>query len=363
MKLRRLFALLTGASVTLTASAAFLIVSGGRGAVPAGGGGDACADPTTTLGIEACSLTTNEWGSITVNGMTESLITRGDSDSIISYAPRGHWDSIAKEALFYGSTHGTQHLKRMIRYVDATNTWDAEEDGAPETDGADSHGYFHFALRQSDGQRFIRHYNSATVSQRSPSGSWSTIASLPGAAFVEWNVANGLEWFPEYDGGNGGLIFSGGGIVAAWQTNSWTTLLDQAIAGDYHTFSVYNPDDNRVYVGGGNGSTDMWRVDPDGTVTQVADTPFVVGASGSDGQGFIFPAANGGKMFAVSTTGSIREYTTGTPGSWSAEISTLPFTPSGDLYFGVSVSDYGAVTFTWLSGGLTPSTTMYVWRH
>ena len=320
----------------------------------------------TPLAIAAAALSSGQWGSLTVNGMSQALITRGDSDSIVSYAPRGHWHSSAKRAYFYGATHGTQRLNRIIRYVDSTNTWEADQDGAPQADGTDAHGYYHFALRSSDGQQFIRHYNSSTISQRAPGGSWSTIASFAGANFVDWNVANGIEWHPGLNSGVGGLVLSAGGIIQTWSqgTNTWTTRLQQAgIAGDYHTFSVYNPQDGLVYVGGGNGSTNMWRVNADGTVTQVASTPFEVGADGTGGQAFIFPAANGGKMFAVSTAGSIREYTTGTPGSWSAEISTLPFTPNGDLYFGVAVPDYGVVIFVWLSSGLTPSTTMYIWKH
>lgn len=324
------------------------------------------ADETTVLSAEAASLSSGDWGSITVNGLTQALVTRGDTDTILSFARNSVWNPNQKRIYFYGATHGNEGLKRMLRYVDSTNTWESDgTDGSPEADGEGnpSHGYNHLAQRPSDGQQFIRHYSSENVSQRAPGGSWSALPDLPGDLFIDWVSANSLIWHPGVNSGSGGLVFMSYSVyvlnaaMTTW-TQTATGLTDQQ---DNHNAAVLNRTDNLVYFGGGNGGNKFYRVNNDGTVTARADIPFSTGQSGADGQGALFAGGAGG-VFAVNTAGSVREFNTGT-NAWSAEITTLPFSAAEDVYFHTSIDTYGVVAFTWISSGLTPSTTMHIWKR
>jgi len=319
------------------------------------------------LGVSAledliASLAADAWGSITVGGLTQSLITRGDSDSILSYSKNGQFDPVTRTPYFWGSTHGGLHLKRLIKYSLSANAWSADQDGVPETDGSNSHGYWHYAIRPSDGRQFHRHYASSSVSTRMPGGSWSAIASLPGTIFYDWNVGNAMAWMPALNGGSGGLVFAGSYTVYGSNATytSWTELHSVVgLNGDYHN-AICVGGNGLAYFGGGNGSTNFWRVNANGTVTQRANLPFSVGADGAGGQGGLFTAGNG-KPIAISSSGSIREFDD-TTNTWSAQIGTLPFSPDQETYFAFTMPGEG-VGFVWISGGLTPSTSMYFWKH
>jgi hypothetical protein len=289
--------------------------------------------------------------------MNQALITRGDSDTILSWGPKGQWSPTENRAYMWGSTHGSSHLKRILRYVESTNTWEADADGTPEIDGQNSHGYFHLAVRASDGKQYIRWYGSNKVSTRVPGGSFSAIAPIVGVQFIDWQDGCGLDWMPSLYGGAGGLVFSAGGPCQTWResTNTWT--IRQTGAADFSA-SVYNPEDGRVYFG----KSSMWAVNADGSVVSRAAFPFAVGSDSAAGQGKLYPAANGGHMVAISSAGSIREYNP-TTNAWSAQISTLPFTPSQGLYFSFSDTTHGVMCFIWITGGLVPSTTMHIWKH
>jgi hypothetical protein len=325
------------------------------------------AVPTTALGTLAASLSANTWGALAVNGLTQALITRGDSDHILSFARNSHWDASANRIYFYGSTHGTQRLKRMLRYVDATNTWEADQDGQPETDGQDSHGYGHFAMRPSDGQQFVRAYGSSTVYQRPPGGSpWGNTTALPGDIFINWNVGNALCWHPERNSGSGGLVFAGNNSVYGSNAalTSWALLMTSSgMNGENDNVIAYNQLDSCVYFGGGGSSLNFWRVDASGTVTQRANFPFQAGDSGAGGQGGFYRSTGSNKPFMVrANNGGIYEYDH-VGNAWSGPVTTLPFTPSQNIYFACPIDEYGVVAFVWIVSGFVPSTTMWLWKR
>lgn len=324
----------------------------------------------STLADAAAALSSGQWGSVTCSSLTTSLTTNGDSDGILSYVRPAHWDSIAKRGYFYGSTHGGLYYNRIIRYIDATNTWEVDSNCAPEGCGLDNnpayHGWSHFALRPSDGRQFIRHYGSSTVSTRLPGESWTTIQSLPGSLFVDWNVANVLIYFPDFNSGAGGLIFVGTDTVYGSNSTftSWSELHHEEGMNVNGNVGCYDPSTQCVFFGGGTGSLKHWRVSANGTVTQRADFPFGVGVDGGQGcGGYYRSTGTTNKPFAIRTSNNdIQEYNNAT-NTW-ASVSTLPFAASEDQYFAFPVDEYGCVCFVWNVGNsLTPSTTMYVWKR
>lgn len=323
----------------------------------------------STLADAAAALSPGTWGSVTCSSLTTSLTTNGDSDSILSYVRPAHWDPIAKRAYFYGSTHGGLYYNRIIRYIDATNTWEVDSDCAPEGCGLANnpayHGWSHFALDPSTGRQFIRHYGSSTVSTRLPGGSWTAIQPLPGTLFVDWNVANVLVFFPDMNSGAGGLIFAGTDTVYGSNSTftSWTQLHNVAGMNVNGNVGIYDPTTQCVFFGGGSGSLNHWRVAADGTVTQRADFPFAVGVDGGTGSGGYYRSTGANKPFAIRTSNEdIQEYNNAT-NTWTS-VSTLPFTASEDQYFAFPVDEYGVVCFVWNVGNsVTPSTTMYIWKR
>lgn len=321
----------------------------------------------SALEAAASTLAANAWTSITVNGMTESLMTGGTTDSIISYAKTGYWDQNLKRIYFWGYTHSDPaptKFGRRIRYISSTNTWEVDQDNIPDPAGADGHGYYHECNRPSDGRQFHRRYESNLCFTRLPaSSSWTSLPNIPGSAFDSYQVANALCWHPGLNSGTGGLVFVGPNWVYALNSamTSWSSLANISnMNGPYSNGAVYNQTDGLVYFGGGNvHSTKFYQIAANGTVTLKAAPPFGIGVT--DGLGPIIGGASG-NLVAISTTGSIREYNP-TTNTWSAQISSLPFTTGDGDYFAVPIPEYGVIAFIVEVGGHTPSTSMYLWKH
>lgn len=311
-------------------------------------------------------LASGAWGSLTTLGITEQMITRGDSDSIYSYTRNGVWDPVLNRIYFWGATHGSLQLKREIRYIETSNTWEVDHDGMPMADGEQepSHGFHHFAIRPSDGRQYLRHYDSATVSTRMPGVTpWSTLASIPDTKFWNWGLSNALQWHPGINGGSGGLVFCGARSVYAHNNaipGSWTRIHDQAnlMGTEYGNVSALNRTDNCVYFGGTNNA--FFRVNADGTVVPRANLPEVVGTD-STSQGCLFGGGSSG-VFVMGSSGAVYEYNVGT-NTWSGQISTRPFSAFEDRYFAVSLPDHGAVGFMYIVNAFQPSTTMHIFKR
>ena len=332
----------------------------------------------TPLRQAAATVAQNQWGTLVSTSLTQSLLTRGDvADSIVSFAPRGCRLANQKRCYFYGGTHGNLGLERMIRYIDATNTWEPEEDDSPEdpnnTGGTLNvhHGYYRFAVRPSDGRFFLKGMGDGPVYNRpynSGGGTvWPTLPAHPGSLFDPFNVASCIEWHPGLHSRAGGLVFCGRGFCYTWSpiTNTWTTRLNVAATfpPNAHSWSCWNPPDDAVYFGG-DGNPEMWKLVADGTVTRVADVPFDVGVPFQDNpSGTVHASTRGGRMWAMSSAGSIVDYNA-IANTWGSQIATRPFTPSNGCYFGIPIWDHRVTMFVWMSGStVNPSTTMYLFGH
>jgi hypothetical protein len=147
------------------------------------------------------------------------------------------------------------------------------------------HGYDHTAINVEarelyhspfgdSASRYVYKYNIA-------SGTWSRIDSRP--SLIDGYVAccTGIEYFPEM----GGLILSDGsaGEIAFFDSVSeeWTDLARGLPMGEYHNFAEYNPVHGVMIAGGGNGSPDFYRVNPDGSVATLGKAPIDLYVSGT----------------------------------------------------------------------------------
>lgn len=327
--------------------------------------------PADQLYAAFAALSAGQFGTLNTPTMNDSVINNGSADSIMSWARRGHFDPGADRAYFYGCTHNnsdsSENYNYVIRYATSTHAWVKEAINDPEPFSAGGiHGYYHHALRQSDGHQFLRQRGSANIFNRARDAAWgsATVPDLPGTLFIEWNVANALEWYPDF-GSAGALVFASTSRIYTWETGnpSWTLRGSFGGSSDNDNWICYNRANGRMYCGG---PTVMRRLDPNGTVVTCASTPFNCGASPqtSGNQGPVVSSGlAGNRMFAVNPSGfTIREYDH-VGDSWpAATVGTLPFTPDLGLYFHVTVPNHG-VFFHYISGNPSPSPTMHLWRR
>ncbi len=342
---------------------------------------------TTTLATAAAALANEQWGSITVSGLTQSLISPFNSDSIMSFMPRAQWDYVHHKAFLYGGTHDagtiTNSYEALIRYDDNDNTWRLEEAHTPEDSpgGGSSqphHGYCHRAVRPTDGQQFQMFVGGNTVKMRPYAGTlvsnptWTTLPSVGGEMFIDFNTQNTLAWFPEMHGGEGALVFaSDSRFCKTWResTNTWTSRATSNNSPSTEPWSVYCERDSRVYFGG---STRMWSIDASGVVTAETNPPFAISSGSSNGNsnpsswpGRIIAPSNGGKLSAHTGAGALYEYTRGAggAGTWAALGTSLPFSYS-DAQVVNFPTEYGVTAFVYItSGNSVPSSTMWLWKH
>lgn len=240
--------------------------------------------PDTTLSELAAGMSEGSFSSFTVNGWTWGLIETGTVTSL-AWSNKGYWDTHDNFAYHFGAGHSPTRGVH-IRYNDATNTWeDYTPPGVPPIQGP-KHSYEHIALQPRSGQKgklyHWKKYSNVVERLDLETGSWDQIAVVPGSNF---QVAGGLEWFPELYGGAGGLVhYDERAGVSTWEesSNTWIEYANQD-TGLYHNFIEYLPDNGVVLFGGGNTdvprtySKAVFQIDGSGNITQRNDSPFPMG--------------------------------------------------------------------------------------
>lgn len=313
----------------------------------------AALDPTFLAG---------QFKAFTTSGLTQSLITGGDADDILSYCRRGNYRQNSSELRFYGATHSGGNRNRLIRCLDSANAWTLVEENTPFGGGQPHHGYYHYTVAP-DGTEFEREYGGNPqlhISRRLPGGSWVPITNITDAG--QFNVANAIEWMPNLNGGLGGLVHCSQNYLQTWHptTGIWTVRHSTMLNGDYHNWSALNRSDGCVYCGGGNSSSKMWRVNADGSVTQRADTPFVISLGDGD-DGTVFPGASG-KLYAFAEGGGFSQYDN-VANAWSGISGSLPFSAFQNKFVTMTVDPLAVVVILWLSSPNTPSNTLYLYKR
>ena len=172
---------------------------------------------------------------------------------------------------------------------------------------------------------------------------------------------------------------SAGGVVGYnHSANSWTRIgaTNTYTSGNYDQCGIYSPVYRVLVFGGGNGNTNLWKLDAAGNVTAVTNSPIPIdcGTSGSGGTNFTVDPVSG-NFLLFNSSGSLRElsFATNTAGTWTTISGvTAPFvnaSPGNGIYGVVSapISNYGVVGFlvcggvAGCSGNNAPS--FYVYRH
>lgn len=234
------------------------------------------AEAATTMGQLAASMAPGTWAKLETYGLDELLDAPGSYTvrSLLEYTDGGAWDPVGEKFFFIGGGHDA--IKRFIVYSAQTNTWSElpQPDWIP---GHTMHGYDHTAIDPEAGELFHLPFGDSSIryiyKYDIASEKWSSLSPSPYILDDYVSCCTGLEYFPEM----GGLILADGssGEIAFYDPvrGSWADLARGLAMGDYHNFAEYNPVHGVMLAGGGNGSSDIYRVDPDGSVSILQKAP------------------------------------------------------------------------------------------
>lgn len=326
---------------------------------------------TSALATLAASMSSGQWSNFTMGGLTPDLLhgnSTAGTQSYVVYTGRGLWDSVAKKIYYLGFGHnptGNTQAGKFISWDDASNQWTqlAVYDTNIVFNTGESHTYMMVAINPANHNLYWRNYATNTIRKFTGiSGTndwhndWGTgfVADKPSGA----NQINGaLEWYPELNGGAGGLAFFD--TFGAYWTNaalsSWSNEFDSQ-GGTISWSGDYDQNVARaggyLYFGGGTcaGSTctsnsydlKFYRMNSTGHVDQMANLPRSVSQNADIANAVLLPHPNGTDLLILPMApgGTIYKYTAAT-NSWATN-GTTAFT-EGILHLPTVIPEYGVI--------------------
>jgi hypothetical protein len=242
------------------------------GTTSGGTSSDGSTTTGTSLSALAASMQPGTWARLQTNGLTNELMVI-QPNHILGYADSAVWDPRSKQFMIVGGSHApdANPNQRHIVYSETTNSWRQEANQSWFCgNGCVSHAYDNHALDPTTGAMFYKKFYGTTVYKYDiASKTWSTIAPLPGSP--DSLGLGGFAYFPEL----GGLVYAAYGTVYLWKPaeNRWTILASNLPMSSYHSFAEYNPVHKVVLFGGGEDSSDLYKLDRNGTVTRLKNAP------------------------------------------------------------------------------------------
>jgi hypothetical protein len=198
--------------------------------------------------------------------------TTDHGNHILGYADSAVWDPQSKQFMIVGGAHAPNNQgivnMRHIVYSEATNSWREETKQSWFATSGVSHAYDHHALDPETGTMFYRSGDGDFIHKYViGSKTWSTTPAIN----MGYGVAGGLAYFPE----RGGLVVVNGGHVMFWSAvqNNWERLGYRLAMGGYHNFAEYNAVHKTVLFGGGNDSSDLWKLGVTGAPVRLKNAP------------------------------------------------------------------------------------------
>jgi hypothetical protein len=229
------------------------------------------------MGNLASSMKAGEWRELPTTGLTRNFLEtygfNAANHSILQYGAKAAWDPNSEQFLFMGSPHDNPY--KFVIYSAQDNRWregplplSCLETGHMST-GCSVHSYYYCSMDVVNGRFFywiknkIYQYTVAVNKW----GPWSVESP---------NNLNygGLAYFPEV---NQFVVVSGwqGHYKYDWQSRNWISLSHSGLntQSNYHMFAQYNPVHKLVLFGGGNYSSNVLKMTPDGQITQCQNSP------------------------------------------------------------------------------------------
>jgi hypothetical protein len=179
--------------------------------------------------------------------------------------------------------------QKFISYSDVTNAWTVMP-RPPWAKIGTNHGYDQNAIDVVRGQYYSREaYTSRTFWQYDIAAkTWSSlpvnnVLAYPSCcAGVEYFPGLGLVWV---QGGevNAAPIFYAGVFLFDENLKQWARLDSprSVVMGVYHNIAAYNPVHKVLIFGGGNDSTDLYKLDARGAIVKLKNAPMPFGIMAS----------------------------------------------------------------------------------
>ncbi len=182
---------------------------------------------------------------------------------------------------------------------------------------------------------------------------------MPSLPFTAGITAS-LTWFPDINGGKGGLVyFNDSGKLAWYNGLSWTILPNTLMTG-YNQFSQYDPVNKVILFGNGSG---LYKLNSSLVVTGLTKPPISLGINGSLVSN---DPISGNFIVTDLSTGAWWQYSV-TTDAWT-QLTTLKNAPNFGGYngrgssnqFHVPIPDYGVILY--FDHKTNPST-VYLYKH
>jgi len=317
------------------------------------------------------SMASGEWQELTTTtglGQIVSKYLAGDygrqqgARGFFEFATNGIWIEDYSELHFRGSGHQSGGIH--IRYSEDSGAWEYLSSFP-----AWEHQYDHTAYDQARNRMYATRPADRGIERWSYSegaGNWQDAASRIGSLII----AEGLEYFPDANGGAGGLVHFGayandgsqtGGIrlsdpeVTRWQ---WVDGNFFSSSGErYHVNATYLHAHKVVLCGGGNAGPGAVAVDPVGRVEARNRLPAYWGAGDNNGMGTVLSDSQTGRVFFVSTTNNSLYEHNYAADEWN-RLGQLPST--GPRSFATMISTYGVIL---LVTGASTDTNPRIWLY
>ncbi|MEX0718707.1 MAG: hypothetical protein WD066_19085 [Planctomycetaceae bacterium] len=322
--------------------------------------------PETELGKLAASMKPGEWAELKTQGLVEAHRARGASGAIFGYNEGAAWDPNSRQWLYCGGDHNDR--LRFVTYSADTNAWTVMEN-PPWSRGGTSHGYDHNTIDEKRGIFYYRPFSRKEIHRYDiAEKKWSSLPPMDTREYIA--CCTGVTWFPELEG----IVVAnsaGGGpkghvLLYTVEDEKWTQLGKDLPMGVYHTFSEYSPVHKVVIFGGGNGSSDLHKLDAERNVTTLKKSPLNVGTM----QTIITADPVSGDYLVFGKDGSFHVYDV-TKDEWTKQDTTdVPiFKPTRQptiLVWHVTaspVSNYGVTMFVKYVATDEPRGWVYLYKH
>lgn len=325
--------------------------------------------PGETLGEIASKMAGGTWAKIpNPRNMVDVFAHGGHTGNLLPYAMNGVWDPISKRFHFLGGDHG-EPSSRHVYYDEPSNSW--VDLGFTGFGGV--HGYNHLAIDTANRQMYFNPYgymdNGTYVHRYSlvTQGPWVSLGQYPATGYV--NVTHGVSWFDKMDGAGptGALVIYNcgepNGELSLYDptSNKWFANV-KGFGGEstYHCYMHYSKVHNVAIMGGGSNSKKVWRLNPDRSVTAIADPPIDLGIQDGnvshDPVSGNFLAMGYGQLWELDPRGSGKwTQQTGPP----AEVGN-PGSPNLNGVISSPISNYGVTLYVTCRA---TNCNMYIYKH
>jgi hypothetical protein len=340
---------------------------------------------TSALSVLAQSMAPGSWAQLAVGGQSAAIGSQGGSSgSLIHFSNSMPWNSFNQSIEILASDHlGSSPGMTHVRYSEAANRFNVVQ-GAPAVPGI-GHGYDHTSVNPHTGDVYHRLYSgfsgSITVYRKQSGGSsFSRLTSVN----AQDQVAIGSCWWSGsftgagaqgclmiYNtgnctgGSNDGQILAYNPLSNSWFYNQQGKSPNYGSSATYHSVMEYSARKNvAVYGGGGDGSRRLWRLNADGTHTNMPGLPSGIQVGVQEGNIVCDPVSGN---FLVLSGRQLWELNPSGSGTWTQQTgSRTP--PSGvgnpgalDGVISCAIPEYGVIAYvtqTGPSGG-----TFYLYKH